>query len=107
MLHVATAMRDIFDVPFFTLMFYTAFLPGFRHFYPSLCFDTGSPSSLYTLKVTLIGSAVYRELVFSTVSMICIEIHKVFHSCLSDENGCNKFYLKMHMETTESPKNST
>lgn len=66
MLCIATALRDTFDVLFFLLILYTALCPGLRHFDPSLCFDTGSSSSVCVLKITLIGSAVYRELVFST-----------------------------------------
>lgn len=62
---MATALRDTFDVLLFILIFYAALFPGFRHFDPFLCFV--SPISVCVLKITQIGSAVLRELVFSTV----------------------------------------
>lgn len=105
MLCIATALRDTSDVLFFILIFYTALFPGFRHFDPSLCFDTGSPSLVHALKITLIGSAAYRVLAFSTFPWSAAKFTK---RCLLDENGHNKFHiLRMHMETRESLKNST
>lgn len=63
---VLPQLSDMFDALFVILAFFTALFPGLRHFDLSLCFDTGSPGSVCVLKITLIGSAVYRELEFST-----------------------------------------
>lgn len=50
----------------------------------------------------------YTESWSLALSMICSKVCRVFHSCLLDKNGCNKYHiLRMHMETTEPLKNST
>lgn len=101
-----TALRDKFEVLFIILMFHTALFPCFRHFDPSLCSDTGSPSSVCALKVTNWKCST-QSLCLAHFPMIGSKVYKVFHSCLSGEKGCNKFHiLRMHMETTASLRNS-
>lgn len=78
MLCIATALRDTFDALFVMLIFYTALFPDLRHFDPSLCFDAGSPGSVCVLRITLIGSAVCRELEFNTFPWSAAKFTKCF-----------------------------
>lgn len=65
MLCIAIALKSIFCILFFILIFYTVLFPVL-HFDTASYFETSSQNSVRILKITLIGSAVFRELVFST-----------------------------------------
>lgn len=57
MLCIATALKYVFCLVLF---------PGFVHFDTALYFETSSQYSVGVLKITLIGSAIFREWVFNT-----------------------------------------